>query len=125
MRYGESLKTFVFSLIQEKSGLDTFEKIKEKLTSIDWNFDDGLLQEESGFLRANNEKLLSYMMEKDMFPAIVFVFNRHYCPRLVRPYLWSSVYRIESFTYEVNIHHQLSFDLSWLAENVSKLPIKI
>ena len=83
LEYVETLKKFVCNLILEgKAGLEMFERLKTELTSTDCHFDDGLLHNEERFLKSNNDKLLSYMMKENMFPAIVFVFNRSYCPRL-------------------------------------------
>ena len=85
LEYVETLKKFVCNLILEgQAGLEMFERIKTELTSTDCHFDDGLLHDEGKFLKLNNDKLLSYMMKENMFPAIVFVFNRSYCARLSR-----------------------------------------
>ena len=83
LEYVETLKKFVCNFILDgQAGLEMFERLKTELTSTDCHFDDGLLHNESDFLKSNNDKLLSYMMKENMFPAIVFVFNRSYCPRL-------------------------------------------
>ena len=82
LEYVETLKRFICNLILEgQAGLEMFERIKTELTSTDCHFDDGLLHNEGRFLKSNNDKLLSYMMKENMFPAIVFVFNRSYCSR--------------------------------------------
>ena len=83
LEYVETLKKFVCNLILGgQAGLEMFERLKTQLTSTDSHFDDGLLHNEGNFLKSNNDKLLSYMMKENMFPAIVFVFNRSYCSRL-------------------------------------------